>query len=840
MWIRIVRHSVPQKLRQNYVPSFSRNMYTSQQIAHITNSEFLGKRHYAVNYFLTDSRNLQAPHETLFVALKTARNNGHNYIEQLIESGVKSFLIQEHEFDVSKYKNADVSFIVSKNSLKALQTLATHHREKFSIPVIGITGSNGKTVVKEWLYQLLKNDYVICRSPKSYNSQIGVPLSVLNLNASHTLAIFEAGVSQPNEMETLANIIKPSLGILTSIGSAHDEGFENEAQKISEKLLLFKTCNATILNGIAKNKISENQISNPVFVSGFDDADLKFSFSNDTLSLKSKTQSFNFKIPFSDQASVSNAATCAAMLLHLGYDEKTIAQKLLSLQAIALRMEIKNGIHNSLLINDYYNSDLDSLKIALNYLQQQNRRAKKIVIVSDIEQSGISAKELYHQLANLFSQSGIDLIVGIGREISSFKPLFKAGSLFFNNTKHFISQFQLVNFQFSNSTILLKGARSFGFEDISRLLQQKSHDTVFEINLNKLTNNVNYYRSLISSDVKLMCMVKAMGYGSGSVEIAKTLQHIGVNYLAVAYADEGVELRQAQIHLPVMVMNPEEDALEDIINYRLEPEIYNFKMLHSFVNRLDTLGITEPFPVHIKIDTGMHRLGFEENEFEKLVSELKKFPQLKVQSIFSHLAGSDNPDLDDFTNEQIRIFEKAFLLIEKTLGYTVIKHICNSAGISRLKNAHYNMVRLGIGMYGIGVNSAEQAKLENVGVLKTRISQIKHVHKNDTVSYNRSGKIEKETSVATLPIGYADGFSRALGNGKHGVYIKGKFCKILGTVCMDMCMVDITNVDCNEGDEVIIFENAVQLSEIAQALNTITYEVLTNVSGRVKRVYVQE
>lgn len=815
-------------------------MYALQQIAQITNSQFFGKQNFAIKYFLTDSRNLQTANETLFIALKTSRNNGHNYIEQLIEQGVKSFLIQENEVDVSKYKNADVSFIVSKNPLRALQTLAMHHRKQFSIPVIGITGSNGKTVVKEWLYQLLKNDFVICRSPKSYNSQIGVPLSVLNLNASHTLAIFEAGISQVGEMEVLANIIQPTFGIFTSIGSAHDEGFENEAQKISEKLKLFKTCEKTVFGGIQKNKIPASEISNSVFVSEFEDADFKLSFAQNILSLKHNNTTHHFNFSFSDKASIYNAATCATVLFQLNYDEKNIAEKLKRLQPIALRMEIKNGINNSLLINDYYNSDLDSLKIALNYLQHQNRRAKKIVIVSDIEQSGISAKELYHQLAALFRQAGIDLVVGIGKEISLFKPLFKAGSLFFNDTKHFISQFPLINFQFNNSTILLKGARSFGFEDISRLLQQKSHDTVFEINLNKLTDNVNYYRSLVAPNVKIMSMVKAMGYGSGSVEIAKTLQHIGVNYLAVAYADEGVELRQAQISLPIMVMNPEENALEDIINHRLEPEIYNFKVLHEFVKCLDKMGIAEPFPVHIKIDTGMHRLGFEENELEKLAAELKHFPQLRVQSVFSHLVGSDNPALDDFTKEQIRIFEKAFLLIENTLGYTVIKHICNSAGISRFKNAHYNMVRLGIGMYGIGVNAAEQAKLQNVGSLKTRISQIKHLHKNDTVSYNRSGKIEKESTIATLPIGYADGFSRALGNGKHGVYINGKFCKTVGSICMDMCMVDITNVNCKEGDEVIIFENAVQLSEIAQALNTITYEVLTNVSGRVKRVYVQE
>ncbi|MBA3682593.1 MAG: bifunctional UDP-N-acetylmuramoyl-tripeptide:D-alanyl-D-alanine ligase/alanine racemase [Bacteroidetes bacterium] len=815
-------------------------MYNLQQIADIGNSKFIGGTNNKVRVFLNDSRALQSPVDTLFIALKTNRNNGHNYIPELIERGVRSFLIQQNEFDVSKFKNANVSFLISADPLKTIQTLAAYHRKQFTIPVIGITGSNGKTVVKEWLYQLLKTNFSICRSPKSYNSQIGVPLSVLNLNHTHTLAIFEAGISLPMEMDVLAEIISPTIGVFTSIGSAHDEGFASREQKINEKLKLISSCDKKIINGLHKHQLTPEILKQALIVSEFDDADLRTSYVNDTLELKGPAADHHFKIPFSDKASVLNTSTCAAVLMQMGFKENDIAQRILSLQPVALRLEIKNGINNALIINDYYNSDIDSIKIALNYLSQQNRRVRKIVIVSDLEQSGILANSLYKQLAELFSQNKIDLVVGIGKEISNHKPLFKSNSLFFADTQSFINQFKIINYQFSEASILLKGARSFGFENISRLLQLKSHDTVFEIDLNKLINNVNYYKSLVSSNVKLMCMVKAMGYGSGGAEIAKTLQHIGVNYLAVAYADEGVELRQSQITLPIMVMSPEEDALEDIINYQLEPEIYSFKVLNAFVKKLDALGITEPYPIHLKIDTGMHRLGFEEKDLENLISELKNFPQLKVRSVFSHLVGTDNAALDDFTNEQIRIFEKTYSAFELTLGYTVLKHICNSGGISRFKNAHYDMVRLGIGMYGIGVHEEEQSKLENVGSLITRISQIKQVDKAQTVGYNRNGKLEKDTTIATIPIGYADGFSRMLGNGNHGVYIAGKFCKTVGNICMDMCMVDITGMDCKEGDEVIIFENAEQINKMAAALNSISYEVLTNVSARVKRVYVQE
>ncbi len=815
-------------------------MYSLQQIAEITNSLFFGSSDKNITVFLTDSRALQTASNTLFIALKTNRNNGHNFIVELIDKGVKSFLIQENEFNYSEFLNKDISFIVSKNPLQTIQKLAAFHRQQFQIPVIGITGSNGKTVVKEWLYQLLKKDYVICRSPKSYNSQIGVPLSVLNLNHNHTLAIFEAGISMPEEMEKLEEIIKPTIGIITSIGSAHDEGFESKEEKINEKLKLITHASKIIINGLHKTQLPQELYNKCILVSAFEDADVKIIHANNFLKLKTSTGLNEYTIPFSDLASLLNTSTCITVLSQMGFNADEISKRISNLQPVALRLELKTGINNTLIINDYYNSDIDSIKIALNYLTQQNRRPRKIVVVSDLEQSGISSNSLYRQLSELFFQNKIDVVIGIGKEISQHKALFKANSLFYADTQSFINQFNVINYLFNEASILLKGARSFGFENISRLLQLKSHDTVFEINLNKLINNVNYYKSLINQNVKLMCMVKAMGYGSGSIQIAKTLQHIGVNYLAVAYADEGVELRQAQISLPIMVMSPEEDGLEDIITCQLEPELYSFKILTAFAKKLDALGITEPYPVHLKIDTGMHRLGFEASDISNLLVELKKYPQIKIKSIFSHLAASDNSELDTFTNEQIKIFEKTYTTIENELGYVVIKHICNSGAISRFKNAHYNMVRLGIGMYGIGVNKQEQSTLENVGRLVTRISQIKQVEKSQTVGYNRSGKLNRATRIAVIPIGYADGFSRLLGNGKHGVYINGSFCKTIGNVCMDMCMIDVTDITCNEGDEVIIFENASQINMLATALNSIAYEVLTNVSARVKRVYVQE
>jgi Alr-MurF fusion protein len=794
-------------------------------------------------HIITDSRTVSYYPESIFFALKSPRNDGHKYIRELYERGLKCFVISNEE---TPLPGKDACFILVKDTLSALQELAKQHRSKFYLPLIAVTGSNGKTIVKEWLYQLLKDKFSICRNPKSYNSQIGVPLSVWNLRPPHNLGIFEAGISTAGEMKVLADILQPRIGVFTGIGEAHSEGFKNTEEKIQEKFLLFRNCEIIVIQGLKKDQIPELYRSKKIILIGEESsADIrlqKISPENTStrLELVHNNTLYSFTIPFIDRASILNAITCFGTLVALEKDPKEFENQFKNLQAIALRLEIKNGINNSVLINDFYNSDLDSLRIALNHLQQQSRSSEKTLILSDIEQSGQSAENLYKEIADLLKQYNVAGLIGIGKVISSFSGLFPSSSRFFQSTEEFISAFPSFSSMFHNNTILLKGARSFGFERISHVLQLKSHDTVLEINLNHIVENINYYKALLKPGTGIMCMVKAMGYGSGSSEIARTLQHNGIQYLAVAYADEGVELRQANIALPVMVMSPEIDSLEDIITYQLEPEIYSFRILEAFCRALDRSGVSEPYPVHLKIDTGMHRLGFEEKDLQQIADTLKKNPQLKVQSVFSHLVASDNPALDDFTKQQISSFEKACAAIEKSIGYSFIKHICNSGGISRFRNAHYDMVRLGIGMYGVGINAEEQKQLQNAGALKTRISQIKTVSKGETVGYNRNGKAEKDMTIATIPIGYADGFRRELGNGKFELIINGKSCKTIGNICMDMCMVDISQVNCAEGDEVIVFENFSQISKMAEALNTIPYEVLTGISTRVKRVYVQE
>ncbi len=815
-------------------------MYTLRQIASITNSSVSGTDHLIPEVFFYDSRSPQPGSDACFVALQSSRNNGHLYIPSLISRGVKTFIVKEGEIKIQDYKDQDVSFVVTKDPLLALQQLAVHHRAQFTIPVIGITGSNGKTIVKEWLYQLLKNQYTICRSPKSYNSQIGVALSVLQLRNHHTLAIFEAGISMPGEMDVLQKMIRPTIGVFTSLGTAHDEGFSSRGQKISEKLMLFRDSQFTVVNGLTSEDVKNAALANIEFISREKGSAFEVQKSGEKIIVHAGKDLIKINVPFTDEAYLSNAATCAAVLYKLGINPEKISEGLQKLQPVALRLELKNAVRNSLLINDFYNSDLDSLKIALNYMDQQSRRKKKVLIVSDMEQSGMLPDQLYQVLSKLFEKHSLHLIIGVGSEISAHADLFKGETKFFTDTGNFVDQFKSFAHELGDSTILLKGARSFGFERISSLLQLKSHDTEFEINLQKLTSNINYYKGITGPSVKMMCMVKATGYGSGSIDIARTLEHSGVNYLAVAYADEGVELRESQINLPIMVMSPETGAFEDIINFSLEPEIYSFSVLKAFVKKLEQMGIGSPYPIHIKIDTGMHRLGFEEHELPLLMDALKESPQVNVVSVFSHLAGADSSQLDDFTNEQIRIFEKAFTMMEDQLGIQVLKHICNSAGITRFKKAHYDMVRLGIGMYGIGSSEKEQEMLQNVGTLKTRISQVKELKAGETVGYNRSGKVDKKSRIAIIPIGYADGFHRLLGNGRHGVYIRKKFCPTIGNICMDMCMIDVTGVDCAEDDEVIVFENTKQIFDLAKAMNTIPYEVLTSVSARVKRVYVQE
>lgn len=819
-------------------------MYTIKQIAEVCGGDLIGTYNASVDQFLIDSRQLLHAEGTIFFALTSNRNDGHSFIPSLVQKGVRAFVVSNPSVITQDVINAGATFIVVNNTLEALQKFASVHRSKFTIPVIAITGSNGKTMVKEWLYQLLRIDHNICRSPKSYNSQIGVPLSVLNLNTKHTIALFEAGISLPGEMKHLEEIIRPTIGILTSFGEAHDSGFASKSEKLNEKLELFKGCNTSICNIYENEALFMTSDKRRITIGRTETCDFILSYVvNDTqctLKLRSKQEEFTFEIPFIDKASVLNAATCIVTLLHLGKSKEQISERLMLLQPIALRLEVKNATGNSILINDFYNSDIDSIRIAFSFLNQQHRKQRKVLFISDIDQSGRTEEELYKELAKLVKQNGFDSMVGIGACISNYKHLFDLPAKYFPDVTAFLKGYALSAHEYSNASILLKAANRFSFDKISRAMQQKSHDTKLEIDLNKLTHNVNYYRSLLTKDTRLMCMVKAMGYGAGGSEIATTLKHIGVQYLAVAYADEGVELRTSNIDLPIMVMSPEYESLDDIVNFNLEPEIYSLRILEQFIEVLDRLGIQNDYPVHIKIDTGMKRLGFEAQEIDDLIKQLRKFPQVKVKSVFSHLVASDNAALDPFTHQQIHSFESACEKLQVALGYKFIRHICNTGGISRFKQAHYDMVRLGIGMYGFGINTLETSKLENVSALRTRISQIKHVAKNETVGYNRRGVAERDLVIATIPIGYADGFHRSLGNGKAGVYINGSYCKTIGNICMDMCMVDVTDIKCSEGDEVCVFESADQIAALAEAMGTIPYEVLTGISGRVKRVYIQE
>jgi Alr-MurF fusion protein len=821
-------------------------LHTINQISKIIHAKIVGNDSYEIQKLLIDSRQLTDATHSVFIALNSNRNDAHQYVYELYKKGVKTFIVNYIPKNCEEIKN-DICFLIVENSLKALQQLATYHREQFSIPIIAITGSNGKTIVKEWLYQLLKSDYIIARSPKSYNSQVGVPLSIWQLNSKHNFGIFEAGISEVGEMQLLREIIKPTIGVFTSLGTAHDEGFKNSSEKLKEKLQLFDHCETVIANALSfKQEHLELLNKHTFLISKNNNATLQIIeienlFTHTIIVAKYKGEQISINIPYTDSASVDNAITCWATLLQLNINQSVIEKRMLLLQPVAMRLELKLGTNNCVLINDFYNSDINALEIALHHQQQQNRGGYKVVILSDIEQSGKLSWELYEHVSKLMAQFHVDTVIGIGKEISSQKHLFEKSAHFFDNTPAFIQASKSnPSLQLHNAIILLKGARSFGFENISKLLQQKSHDTVLEINLNRLVNNLNFYRSQINKETLLMCMVKATGYGSGSAEIAFTLQHHHADYLAVAYTDEGVELRKAGIHLPIMVMNPEESSYDDMIDYRLEPEIYSFKIAHEFLQALQQKAISEPYPIHVKIDTGMKRLGFEEQEIESFCKLLTSENLLHVKSIFSHLVASDDKTFDDFTNYQIILFEKIATQIEKSIGYKTLKHLCNSGAITRWKNAHYNMVRLGIGMYGIGFNDLEKQNLENISSLKTRISQIKHLKAGETVGYNRKGISTKKTTIATIPIGYADGFNRKLSNGNGTVYIHKKPCKTIGNICMDMCMIDVTDIDCKEGDEVVLFETNDQLMELSKAMDTISYEVLTSISSRVKRVYVQE
>lgn len=825
--------------------------YNISDIAKITKGELVQSPSpdAVIKQLVIDSRKLISPDNSLFFSIVTKRNNGHKYIEELYEKGVRNFIISQ---DVACLKNCqDANFVKVKNTLQALQILGAYHRKKFSIPVIGITGSNGKTVVKEWLFQLMSDDKKIVRSPKSFNSQIGVPLSVWQMDGEHELAIFEAGISESDEMDKLQAIIQPSTGIYTNIGQAHDENFINITQKTAEKLKLFTKVNTLIYCSDyleIKERLAQFESMRNIKT---------FAWSmkhNANLTVKNisrrggktnieasyKNEKIQICIPYSDDASLENAIHCWATMLVLGYDNDTIAKRMTFLSPVAMRLELKEGINNCSVINDSYNSDLNSLSIAIDFLNQQKQHRKKSIILSDILQSGRNEDELYTDVAGLLKNKKIDRLIGIGKAISRQKEKFQIEKMFYDTTADFMKDFPFS--EFHNETILLKGARIFKFERIGKALQQKAHETVLEINLNALVHNLNYYRSLLEPETKLMTMVKAFSYGSGSYEIANILQYHQADYMSVAYTDEGVELRKAGITTPIMVMNPEEQSFDAMLKYDLEAEIYSFRILNLFEeavtrNYKDT---DNKAYIHIKLDTGMHRLGFEKNNIGQLVEQIKQNDNIMIRSVFSHLAASEDAEQDAFTRRQISEFTEMSEFIRSEFDYPILRHILNSAGITRFRDAQFEMVRLGIGLYGVASSEQEQALLQNVSTLRTVISQIKNIPRGESIGYGRKWKAPRDMRTATIPIGYADGLNRKLGNGRGKLFVNGRFANIVGNICMDMCMIDVTDIHAEEGDDVIVFGPEYPISEFAADMETIPYEVLTSVSRRVKRVYYQE
>ncbi|HWD87344.1 MAG TPA: bifunctional UDP-N-acetylmuramoyl-tripeptide:D-alanyl-D-alanine ligase/alanine racemase [Mucilaginibacter sp.] len=793
-----------------------------------------------ISTLLTDSRRITNAAEGLFFAL-SGRRNGHEFIAEAYAAGVRNFVVT-HQTEI---KMPEANFLLVEDVLTALQRLAAHHRHRFKLEVIGVTGSNGKTIVKEWLYQLIAADKTIVRNPRSYNSQIGVPLSVWQISSRDELGIFEAGISTVNEMDKLETIIRPTIGVLTHIGPAHDEGFADRSQKMREKLRLFKHCRLLIHNydqmiGFERDIPVRNRFT---WSRNFSQADL-YVFDGTIISrnyylrANYKGKEIECLVPFMDEASVENAIACWATMLAMGYSPVEADKRIEKLTAVSMRLELKNGINDCSVIDDSYNSDLQSLEIALNFLNQQNQHPVRTVILSDIYQSGLEQDVLYRHVSDMLRTKSIDKFVGVGEALQKHEQYFDLPKKYFYPDTATLLQ-HLNELNFDNETILIKGSRSFEFERISQALTLKAHETVMEINLNALLNNLNFYRSKLKPGVKIMTMVKAFSYGSGTFEVANILQYNKVDYLAVAYIDEGVALRQAGITLPVMVLNPESSAFDKLVEYKLEPEIFSFNLLDDFVRYAQKHGLSN-YPVHIKIDTGMHRLGFEEFDVDILCELLEENRYIKVQSVFSHLVASDAAEHDGFTKQQIKRFETACKKIEKTLGYKVIKHIANTSGITRWPQAQYDMVRLGIGLYGIDGAIADGSGLQPIATLKTSVSQVRKVAANDTIGYNRNGKLTSNGKIATVRIGYADGYLRAFGNGVGKMLIRGKLAPTVGNVSMDMCMLDVSNIDVREGDEVIVFNEELKIEELAREIGTIPYEILTNVSQRVKRVYFYE
>ncbi len=819
--------------------------YTIEEISQIMGAQRKGTANARINWLLIDSRSLCFPEETLFFALKTEKNDGHKYINELYRRGVRNFVIappspREEFFKMESM--TDANFLIVRKPLEALQDLAAYHRSRLDIPVIAITGSNGKTTVKEWLYQLLSPDCNVCRSPRSYNSQVGVPLSVWLISNHNDVAIIEAGISQPGEMEKLERIVKPTIGVMTNLGAAHQENFMSYDIKCAEKMKLFEHCQTVVINSDnATIQKCASVLPESVKRERLQVRQVEKEDGQATIHFEYQGKVGQYTIHFIDDASIENSITCFSTVLALqerGMRVSDLCDRMSRLEQVAMRLEVKVGKNGCTLINDSYNSDVQSLDIALDFMNRrpETRKQHRTLILSDILQSGESPRSLYSRVAQMAASRGIEKVIGVGEEISACADYFPMEHYMFRTSDALIRS--EVFDHLKDEFILIKGARQFRFDKLSDLLTLKVHQTILEVNLNALVNNVRYYRRFMKPETKMVCMVKASGYGVGSLETSKTLQDNGVDYLAVAVADEGADLREAGITANIMIMNPETTSFKMLFDYRLEPEVFSFSLLEQLIHAAEKEGITN-FPIHIKLDTGMHRLGFNpETDMPRLIERLRRQTALVPCSVFSHFVGSDGDEFDAFSHRQFDLFDKASRQLQAAYGHKIIRHICNSAGIEHFPEYHLDMVRLGLGLYGI--NSRNNQILNNVATLKTTILQIRNVPKGDTIGYSRRTTLDRDSRIAAIPIGYADGLNRHLGNRGCYCLVNGQKAEYVGNICMDVCMIDVTDIDCQEGDQVEIFGDNLPVTVLSDALGTIPYEILTCISNRVQRVYIQE
>ena len=812
--------------------------YTTGEIAEITGSQIFGNPHLVVKHIAYDSRKIFSAHKTAFIAINTPKNSGEKYIASAVEKRI-SIIISEHKLEIDGVE----CWIIVDNVFAFLRRLARHLLENSEIKTIGITGSNGKTIVKEWLFQSLNDDFSVVKSPKSFNSQLGLPLSILETREENNLGIFEVGISMPDEMEIQESALSPKIGVLTNIGSAHSANFTNTEILIDEKIKLFKNSDVIIFNGdnhLVFSKINSTYSDKKLISFGFN--------SRNTIRIKNDWQNRNEDIQIAygeeeiwlpvnqrDSATISNALAVIGVLKELNFDNDKIVEKLNNLKAVEMRLESVEGIRNNLIINDSFNLDIDSLIIAFQFIKEYNKQHKTLILTDFLEGKD-SSETFYRNVADITNQQGFDMVLLIGKEITQFQRFFDCETYTFEKTDDLVKS-HIIN-KIEDSLILLKGARKFEIEKLKNLLELQKHDTVLEVNLNAILHNINVHKALLKPETKMMAMVKAYSYGLGGYEIAEFLQHHHIDYLGVAYADEGVNLRRNGISTPIMVMNPEQHSYGSIIEYNLEPEIYSFRVLELFCEQLHQKGFDGKYPIHIKLETGMHRLGFKPNEIQELIEKLNA-NQVKVASIFSHLSVSDIPEEREYTLQQIQAFELMSTELISGLGYQPIRHILNSSGITNYSEYQYDMVRIGIGMVGISSNPDIKKQLQSAVSFKTVVSQISEIKKGETVGYSRRFIAEEDTKIATIPVGYADGVPRLLGNSVGYVGINGQLIPIVGNVCMDMIMLDIKNYNIKEGDEVIIFNGNPSLEEFSLYCNTIPYEVLTSINRRVKRVYIK-